>query len=566
MLRQDRVSSEGGAMTATSLHHIALACKDPVETHRFYHDVLGLTLVHTESQAGPKGERVTHFFYDLGDGSLLAFFDLHGVGEPDGFDPAISTGLGLPIWVNHFALRRDIGELPAIKERMGGFGIEPTMEADHGWCTSLYYTDPNGILIEFCADTPGVEANEAEAERALFDATGRSRDPRPDRYPDPLAEDHLYDHLDMPSTPSRMCSPRAACRSVTTSARPEASAPRSRSHRTRHRRVCDLARPDRVERHDPAPPRLTRGPVAAGRVRDGEHCGARAVGRPAVGPAPVNGRPADPPPILDTMGMYVREDDSSCVLAGVHTGVVGPQDRLHGGAQQLMAEAASLARRRESRGHRPCGHRRPLDPVHALPRSIGRSAPRHPPWCHWATTTCCVARSRRHRQRRSPRLDLHDPGAGHRLIGTSQAARARTLAAVRAHVSWREEVEHDADEDVTVLAVTVMGGEAEWPPSPVVPSYLAKIARATRSGRSASARWSAPPWCRFRCSCTPGLVTTTSASVHPHNRGRSERAPRRYRARVGGVLVGLVLAGACWACWSSDTRRGGASASSARGR
>jgi uncharacterized protein (TIGR00369 family) len=31
------------------------------------------------------------------------------------------------------------------------------------------------------------------------------------------------------------------------------------------------------------------------------------------------------------------------VLAGVHTGVIGPQDRLHGGAQQLMAEAASLA-------------------------------------------------------------------------------------------------------------------------------------------------------------------------------------------------------------------------------
>jgi uncharacterized protein (TIGR00369 family) len=62
-----------------------------------------------------------------------------------------------------------------------------------------------------------------------------------------------------------------------------------------------------------------------------------------TGPPPVNGRPDDPPPILDAMGMYIREDDSACVLAGVHTGVIGPQDRLHGGAQQLMAEAASLA-------------------------------------------------------------------------------------------------------------------------------------------------------------------------------------------------------------------------------
>ncbi len=64
---------------------------------------------------------------------------------------------------------------------------------------------------------------------------------------------------------------------------------------------------------------------------------------PLSGPPPVHGRPTNPPPILDAMGMFIREDDSACVLAAVHTGVVGPQDRLHGGAQQLMAEAASLA-------------------------------------------------------------------------------------------------------------------------------------------------------------------------------------------------------------------------------
>jgi len=45
------------------------------------------------------------------------------------------------------------------------------------------------------------------------------------------------------------------------------------------------------------------------------------------------------------------------------------------------------------------------------------------------------------------------------------------------HVSWREEVEHDADKDVTVLAVTVMGRDDESAPQPVVDPYLAKIAR-----------------------------------------------------------------------------------------
>ena len=68
-----------------------------------------------------------------------------------------------------------------------------------------------------------------------------------------------------------------------------------------------------------------------------------------TGPPPVNGRPDNPPPILDAMGMYIRDEDSACVLAAVHTGVIGPQNRLHGGAQQLMAEAASLARRGKAR-------------------------------------------------------------------------------------------------------------------------------------------------------------------------------------------------------------------------
>lgn len=64
---------------------------------------------------------------------------------------------------------------------------------------------------------------------------------------------------------------------------------------------------------------------------------------PLSGTPPVHGRPTNPPPILDAMGMAIRAEDSACVLAKVHAGVVGPQDRLHGGAQQLMAEAAALA-------------------------------------------------------------------------------------------------------------------------------------------------------------------------------------------------------------------------------
>ena len=41
------------------------------------------------------------------------------------------------------------------------------MDIDHNWCHSLYYTDPNGIMIEFCVDTPGFKADPAEAHRQL---------------------------------------------------------------------------------------------------------------------------------------------------------------------------------------------------------------------------------------------------------------------------------------------------------------------------------------------------------------------------------------------------------------
>ena len=123
----------------TALHHIALVCRDPEETHRFYGEHLGFRLVCTEVQTG----------------------------QPESFDTAISTGLGLPAWVNHIALRRSLDELPAIKARLEEHGVAPTMEIDHGWCTSLYYTDPNGNMIEFCADTSGMPVDEDEARRLL---------------------------------------------------------------------------------------------------------------------------------------------------------------------------------------------------------------------------------------------------------------------------------------------------------------------------------------------------------------------------------------------------------------
>ena len=151
----------------TAIRHVAFACRDLLETHHFYADLLGLKLVNTEIQRYGES-RVTHVFYDTGDGSCLAFFHLQGVGEPDPLRTAISTDLGLPIWVNHVALRADHERVAMVRSRLEADGIRTEMELDHGWCDSIYFPDPNGILVELCCDKPGgMPVDEAEAQRLL---------------------------------------------------------------------------------------------------------------------------------------------------------------------------------------------------------------------------------------------------------------------------------------------------------------------------------------------------------------------------------------------------------------
>ena len=67
------------------------------------------------------------------------------------------------MWVNHVAVRATFEKQDAVRERMTDAGIKPLMDIDHGWCRSLYYVDPNGIMIELCVDTPGIPADADEA-------------------------------------------------------------------------------------------------------------------------------------------------------------------------------------------------------------------------------------------------------------------------------------------------------------------------------------------------------------------------------------------------------------------
>ena len=162
-------------MRNTGFHHVAFACKDLEATVRFYDELLGFPLVHTEVQ-GEAEHFMRHIFFDLGDGSSLAFFFLKGMGEPENYKTDISTGMDLPIWVNHVAFSADQTRYDQVKESMTRVNIEPVMEIDHDWCHSVYYADPNGILVEFCMDTPGFESNPKLANELLTAVPGQTEE------------------------------------------------------------------------------------------------------------------------------------------------------------------------------------------------------------------------------------------------------------------------------------------------------------------------------------------------------------------------------------------------------
>ena len=151
-------------------HHLALATRDARATHLFYTHAMGFELVKTVVAATPGGGWAKHFFYETGGGELMAFWELHDDSIPDTWSPAISSGMGLPEWVNHVAFRaRDVADLERRRERLleNGYGV---MEIDHGWCRSIYTRDPGGTLVEFCTTTRDFDAGDrARALAALLD-------------------------------------------------------------------------------------------------------------------------------------------------------------------------------------------------------------------------------------------------------------------------------------------------------------------------------------------------------------------------------------------------------------
>jgi catechol 2,3-dioxygenase-like lactoylglutathione lyase family enzyme len=162
------------------LHHLAFATRDLEVTHRFYTEAMGFDLIKVEAGKTPSGGWAKHVFYGIGSGECIAFWDLHDDTIPEDFSPAISKGLGLPMWVNHVAFKAaDLADLEARKKRWLEHGLTVS-EVDHRWCVSIYAVDPNRILVEFCTNTRELtDEDRAEAHRLLRDPSPPLATPPP---------------------------------------------------------------------------------------------------------------------------------------------------------------------------------------------------------------------------------------------------------------------------------------------------------------------------------------------------------------------------------------------------
>jgi catechol 2,3-dioxygenase-like lactoylglutathione lyase family enzyme len=146
------------------LHHSAWRCRDAGETRRFYEDLLGLPLSHLirADNVPSTGEHCpyVHLFFELEDGSTIAFFDL---GDGQAAAPSPNT----PAWVTHLALKvKSLDSLVAAKRRLEEAGVDVLGITDHGFVRSIYFFDPNGIRLELTADTTEGKATKASCETA----------------------------------------------------------------------------------------------------------------------------------------------------------------------------------------------------------------------------------------------------------------------------------------------------------------------------------------------------------------------------------------------------------------
>ncbi len=131
-------------MRFRGINHIAFATGDMDETIRFWRDLLELRLV---GGVGEKGAR--QYFFEVGGGSMVSFFEWPGVEPVPDKDPG--RPVEGPFVFDHLCLEvEDEERLWSLKDRLDAAGVWVTEVLDNGFIHSFFSTDPNNIQVEFC--------------------------------------------------------------------------------------------------------------------------------------------------------------------------------------------------------------------------------------------------------------------------------------------------------------------------------------------------------------------------------------------------------------------------------
>lgn len=148
------------------LHHNAYRCRDAEETRAFYEDFLGLPLACSlRREVTETGEKtpLLHIFFEMADGSYLAFFDVPG--QPFEFKEQEPSDL-------HIALEVTPEVLKTMQDKGAAMGQPPFGPAQLEYLLSIYFRDPNGYIVELTTRTEGYDdgMNPAKNDaRAILD-------------------------------------------------------------------------------------------------------------------------------------------------------------------------------------------------------------------------------------------------------------------------------------------------------------------------------------------------------------------------------------------------------------
>ena len=129
------------ASSARGLHHVAVVSSDVERTVRFYQELLEFPLTEMIENRDYPGS--THFFFDIGNGNLLAFFDFPGLDV----GPYAEVLGGL----HHLAISVDPERWAHLRAKLDDAGVEYLLESE----VSIYFRDPDGARLELLADPLG---------------------------------------------------------------------------------------------------------------------------------------------------------------------------------------------------------------------------------------------------------------------------------------------------------------------------------------------------------------------------------------------------------------------------